>query len=42
MGEEVGECTELCDMVIADNLLYCSIQNGSDMIVIYQGGEEKM
>ena len=38
-GKQVEECTEICDMVIAENVFYCIIQNGSDTIIFIK--EEK-
>lgn len=32
-AKKAEECTETCDMLIAENIFYCSIQNGSDMII---------
>lgn len=32
-GKQVEECTEICGMVIAENVFYCSIQKESDMII---------
>lgn len=33
-GKQVEEHTEVCDMIIAENVFYCSIQNGPDMIIL--------
>lgn len=40
-GKQVEDCTEICDMVLAENVFSRCIQNGSEMIMFVKEEEKR-